>query len=623
MSFLTQRYILLPVLLFVHMALVAQPTPYLERKVSISVINRSIGEVFRQISEQTSVVFSYSQAFDDQRKITLRCSNRPLRLVMAELLKESTCTYKIKDRFIILKCGPKPETPPSVITGYIYNAEDSSAVPNASIYIRQSRHSAQSNTYGFFSLSFPGQLPRLALSVARENYVDSTVVINHKQKQEVIIYLYPRIHARDTIVQTLPAPKPDSVFLLTRHDTLLVPQRRFFSNFWKPFKAANTNLRNISDTLFSDVALSLLPQVGTNRLLSINTVNHVAINVLAGYSKGIRGFELGGLANIDHGDVRYAQVAGIANVVSGHSTGAQVSGILNFNAQSTSGAQLSGIANVDRGYVRGAQVAGIGNVTSQRVNGVQVGGIFNVSGQRTRGVQLAGIVNATDTLYGIQVAGIVNVSRHCGRGMQLAGIANTADTLYGIQVAGIVNRAGYLKGLQLGLVNIADSSSGVSIGIFNYIRTGYHKLEVSTDELLFAYLSFATGTEHFHTSFSAGYNYGTPNLLSYGLSVGSCLSIGKRFGLCADAGLLQILDLRDNISVNNLLGRGYFGPEYRIHPKFRIGLGPTFNIYSASLDGVPSPDPITGLRESYRYMAQSSDPRLKTWLGLKLVLKFF
>lgn len=622
MSFLKQHSALLIGLLLLGSALKAQKVPYLERTVSIHATNRSLADIFKLISEQTAVVFSYSQSFNDKQKASLNCTKRPLRLVLNDLLKETGCTYKAKDKFMILKCDAMPLPPPSVITGYIYNAEDSSIVANASIYVKQTRHSAQSNDYGFFSLSYSNKLPSISVSFARENYYDSTLIIYNKQKQEVVLYLYPRYHQKDSVVETLVIPeKKDSVIVVTKKDTVVVPQKRFFSDFWKPLKTFNTNLKNISDTLFSDFAVSFVPYVSTNRLLAINTVNKVSFNILAGYSKGIQAFELGGLLNIDNGDVRYGQVAGLANIVSGKSEGAQIAGILNLNDQSTDGAQVAGIINVDKGDVKGVQVGGIGNASSGNTKGLQLGGIFNTSGRKTEGAQVAGICNATPFLKGAQVVGIVNVTDTLD-GFQLAGVTNASGQMQGMQFAGVLNRAAYVNGVQLGLINLADSSSGVSIGLFNYVKTGYHKLEISTDELLFANMTFGTGTEKLYTIFTAGINYATPNIVTYGYGIGSGFTIKNKLGFCANVTAQQMQHAEDGLFRANLLGRAYVGLEYAFHPKFRICLGPTFNLYTPNTTDNYNSDLLNDI-PSYRLGESTAPDNLRMWIGGKLSLKFF
>ena len=608
--------------LLAGLSLKAQQTPYLERVVTMHVNNRSLPEVFKTISEQAVVVFSYSQTFNDKQKVTFNCYKKPLRLVLNELLKETGCTYKAKDKFIILKCDNKPVPPPSVISGYVYNAEDSSVISNASIYVKQTRHSAQSNDYGFFSLSFSNKLPNISVSFAKENYKDSTLVIYNQSKQEVVLYLYPRNVKKDTVivVETPSAPIKDSIIVIKK-DTV-IPPKSFFSRFWQPLKTFNTNLKNISDTLFSDASVSLVPYVSTNRLLSINTVNKFSLNILAGYSKGISVFELGGLLNIDNGNVRYGQIAGLGNIVSGTSSGAQVAGLFNYNHLNTTGAQVAGVLNLDKAKLKGVQVAGIANSVADSVNGVQLAGVFNRSKGPVTGAQIAGVYNKAPSIDGMQLSSICNVTDTV-KGLQLTGLVNSSKQNNGVQFAGFLNYTKHLKGVQLSLINIADTSSGVSIGLFNYVKKGYHKLEIGTDELLFGTLSFGTGTERLYTIFLGGINYSKPSLITYGFGLGTGFTLKRKLGLCFNVTAQQIQSTARGTFEANTLGKAFIGLEYKFRPKFRITLGPTFNIFSTNLTDNPNSLVYSELPANRVYEQAPADSGLKLWLGGKIALKFF
>ena len=89
----------------------------------------------------------------------------------------------------------------------------------------------------------------------------------------------------------------------------------------------------------------MVPYISTNWKVSGSMNNAFSLNLLAGYAGGVRGFELGGLVNIDRNHVRGVQVAGLGNIV----------------GKRTSGFQLSGLCNVDLGRFYGCQVSGLFN----------------------------------------------------------------------------------------------------------------------------------------------------------------------------------------------------------------------------------------------------------------------
>lgn len=488
---------------------VAQKTPYLERLVTIKAYNQPLAEIFKSISSQVQVVFSYT-GFDDQQKITASYYKKPLRVVLSDLLKETNCTYKMKDKYVILICGEKPKQESNTmfhLSGYIYNAADSSRVENASLYIRQTKHSANSNHYGYFAFSFPKTGNSSRVSIAKENFKDTTIIIYGKNKQEMDIFISPapvntEIYASiDPIgVKVLhPGFEKDTVPVAATNETpvkqRIVLDTSFHNmllsgfNFWEKLKTSNVNFRNINDTLFQTVSFSLVPYVSTNRLLSINTVNKYSFNLLAGQSKGIDVFEFGALLNIDNGNVRYGQIGGLANVVSGNVLGAQIGGMVNYNGGNMTGFQVGGMTNITRGDVKYMQVGGLVNVVSGEVEGMQIGGFINSNSKSMTGFQVGGLVNVNkgDSKYaqvgglgnlvggdftGMQASGLFNVSRNM-TGVQITGIANQSKLVNGVQVGGIVSRATKINGFQLsGLVNLADTVNGAQLaGLVNVAKT--------------------------------------------------------------------------------------------------------------------------------------------------------
>jgi hypothetical protein len=212
----------------------------------------------------------------------------------------------------------------------------------------------------------------------------------------------------------------------------------------------------------------------------------------------------------------------------------------------------------------------------------------------------------TDTLKGVQVSGLINLS----------------GQMHGVQLASVFNRAAYVNGVQFGLFNVADSSSGVSVGLFNYVRKGYHKLEINTDELLFGNISFGTGTQKLYTIFTAGINYAQPTLVTYGYGLGTGFTIKKNLGFSATVVAQQIQHTEDGLFRSNLLGKAYVGLEYKCHPKFRIGLGPTLNIYTPNTSEVANSDLLNDI-PAYRLAESTAPDNLRIWLGGKLSFKFF
>lgn len=156
------------------------------------------------------------------------------------------------------------------------------------------------------------------------------------------------------------------------------------------------------------------------------------------------------------------------------------------------------------------------------VDGVELGGLFNINKRDTRYVQFAGVFNLVGgTVTGLQLAGVSNQALDTVKGAQIAGFSNTAEgQVSGLQLSTLNNRAHKLKGVQIGLVNQADTSEGVSIGLINIIRNGLYKVSISSNNLMNTNVSISTGTHRFYTKFNVGVNI-WPDRLMYGFGMGA------------------------------------------------------------------------------------------------------
>lgn len=581
------KYFLMALLIFTSGYAFCQSLPYLERPVSLNGKKQAVSEIFKIISDQTGVEFSYTQNFNDKRGIAINCKGKALRLVLNEILKEESCSYKLKNKYIIIHCGEKQKNETKKLIGYVYNARDSSVLENASIYVRQTKQTAWSNSFGFFSLNYTDQKGLIEVSLAKEEFCDTAILVTKESGKELVIYLQPeKKHHKEE--PEIPVLSISDTTIESNKDTLNYKKKRF-NAFWEEFTKTNLNLRNISDTLFSDLSISLVPPISTNRFLSINTTNKVSINLLVGYSKGVSVFELGGLLNIDNGNVKSVQIGGLGNLVSGRVEGFQLGGLFNQVSQEMKGAQIAGLFNFNTSTVKGLQIAGLGNNSMRSFEGLQIGGLYNWN-KNTKGFQLAGIVNISDTAKGFQLAGILNSSK-------------------------------VLKGSQLALINVCDTAEGMPIGFFSFVRKGYHKFELSLDELGFAGLSFGSGVTAFHNIFFGAYNLSYPEVWSYGYGLGSSFRLGKKWGLNIELSAQQIQSMGSVIKAN-ILTKTLLSVEWHLHPKFQVGLGPTCSFLNAD-----STDPLyqNVYKHMVPYQLYETENEARTyslWLGARVYVKF-
>ncbi len=314
----------------------------------------------------------------------------------------------------------------------------------------------------------------------------------------------------------------------------------------------------------------------SNGIESPNYSSNFSFNVLYGYNGGLRGIEVGGLVNTQVGNVDGIQIAGIANI----------------NTKKTNGMNFAGIANIHKDSSNTVSFAGISNVFGKSAAGVQSAGISNLVNGSFSGIQTAGICNiANGAVNGVQLAGISNVVNGDFEGVQAAGISNTINgNLQGAQL-GLINTAKRVKGFQLGLINVAESfESGVPLGLFSFVKDGYHVIEISGGEAIYANLNLKIGVEKLYTIYKFGYTAAYGNgFLTYGLGLGTQKSLTEKAKISLDLSSNHILEQSYSPDLN-LLAKLDLAFRYHLAPKFAIFAGPSFNVFTTQnlLDQVNS-----------------------------------
>ncbi|MCE3296244.1 MAG: hypothetical protein K0R65_1958 [Crocinitomicaceae bacterium] len=599
---------------------------YLGKTVSLNVVNQPYEIIFKQISKQTGVVFSYA-AFNSQQKTTYSCTKKPLGKVLDELL-ENKCSYKSRDKYIILDCKDKtPQVKEKMtVRGTVADYSTGKKITDASVFVKANKHSVLTDRNGDFVLQVP-KTSGVVLTIAKIGYADTSLWVENgqgaltiamkpllkvQQPKEIAVYKDTSVRYMDSVADVRPG----------KLDSLLESWEEEGRRIWQKLRAKNPNFRNITDTLFSQISVSLVPPVSTNRLLSLNTVNRFSFNVLAGHSKGLDGFELGGLANVTAGNVRYVQIAGLTNIVRGNVEGFQLGGITNLNGGSMEGAQIAGIFNQNLSFCDGFQLAGISNLNHGSAYGAQISGIANINRGFFDGFQLAGVANICNkNAYGFQLAGVSNQVFGVMGGTQLAGVYNSADTMYGFQLAGIVNRARVAYGGQLALINIAGTHHGVPLGLFSFVRDGHHKLEVAYDDLDFASAAFRTGVDRFHNIVFGGINQRNKDFWTIGYGFGSSLKCSEKWYFNMDLTAQTIRVSQDSWAEMRALGKFFAGFEYRPVKWLNLFAGPTFNTYVS--DPGASWQPSSFVSKGYIYDRSFSQVDVKSWVGAKFGIRFF
>ncbi len=385
---------------------------------------------------------------------------------------------------------------------------------------------------------------------------------------------------------------------------------------------------------FTFVLLFLLGSISIARSQGIDfdgksdtSIHDYRINLFVGVSQGINKMELGGFVNIDHKNVKYIQLAGFANFVGGDVTGIQAAGFVNTAGGAMNGLQSSGFGNYSGKDSRGIQVSGFFNST-RNMTGIQGAGFVN-NARDMRGIQAAGFSNHAKSFHGIQAAGFVNGTDSNYRGIQSAGFVNyCGGDFTGLQAAGFINYAKTVKrGLQLAVINIADSSNGIPLGVFSYVKNGgYHNVEISSDEIFYTNIALRTGVRQLYNILTVGIRpeKDLNPFWTYGYGLGTEFNIAKN------------LDMNVEVTSNHINYSGYHpdryfsendklyaGIDFHITNHISIAAGPTLNFYIVNLHDEKLINAFDNIPLPYLYDQNAGRYHdLKIWVGGKIAIRF-
>ncbi|MGN6292834.1 MAG: STN and carboxypeptidase regulatory-like domain-containing protein [Chitinophagaceae bacterium] len=590
----------------------------LSRNISLEANRQRLDRVLEILSNKGNFYFSYSSSIVKKDSIiSINTNNKTLKEVLEQIFS-SGYEFIESGNYIIIRKAPirltmvtnraVEEERVYSVSGFVYDEQTGHAIREASVYEKRLLAATLTNQEGFFKLKLKsGRKSTVELTLSKEFYADTSVIIEPRHSQQLTITMMPleneaertiispedyevaettvpplEVKEKDTIVAAPVAAITDSAqvertkmgrFLLSAKQKIQsINLKKFFTT--RPFQA------------------SLVPGLGSHGKMSGQVVNNFSLNVLGGYTAGTNGIEIGGWFNIDKKDVKYAQFAGWFNVVGG-----QMKGI-----------QVAGINNTVLDTVKAMQAAGVGNFVKGRFNGFQVGGVYNHVADSVKGVQAAGVANfARKKLSGVQIAGVANISNKETRGAQIAGVLNYSKRL---------------KGLQIGLINIADTSDGYSIGLINVILKGYHKLSFSTHELMDVNVAFKTGNSKLYSILEAAMQ-SNPNekIYSFGYGLGREMPLNKKRSFTFNPELHSQYLYLGSWDYTNILNRLHLNLNIKLGKFISFFAGPTVSVYMSDqktgFKGYHFPGPPGG----YKHFTISD--KVTGWFGWNAGINFF
>lgn len=555
---------------FILLTSIAQEAP-LQRIVTLNMRSASVAEMLEEIQEQSHVTFSYqSTIFSSSKKITINKRDTRIHEILLITLGNDY-SYKQRGNYIIIK--KEKNSDDVVIRGYV-TSNTGKEIDQATVYDKKTLSSANTDEYGYYELRIEAKEIPSTLYLSKLNYNDTLIAVDTTST----LYLSTLDQSTDSTID----------FHLSTVSKLIKDQSMELSAF---FVRLRPEIQNINDTIYRDFQTSFVPFIGTNHKLSANVSNKYSFNILGGYSFETRAFELAGLFNFVETNVRSVQVGGLFNYTGQNQSGLQIGGLFNHTRLNSKGLIIGGLINYSDSLIKGMEIAGFTNIHPKGSNGFAIAGFANYSGGNSRGMALAGFAN---------------VYRSNFKGLQLSGFLNYTK----------------IGGTQIGIVNIADSLTGVPIGIFNFIRKGYNNIEVSYDEQQFLNLEIRSGVNALYSRLLVSSNIlqSKETEWSYGYGMGSAPALAKKLHLNIDLSAQHFLKSNHNPEMD-MLGKLGVGLEYRITPWISIFGMATANASYREINADYTPY----LREQHYYESQVFDNgyQLNQWIGYKFGLRFF
>lgn len=526
----------------------ARAQSMLDTPISVQADKKPLGKILEIMEQKGNFRFAYySKLVAKDSLVSIHADQSTVKEVLDQLLKNKY-EYKESKGFIILRYAPLELAlvleknsvvgDYQVVNGYITDVQTNKRIENASVYERNALQSTLTDKEGFFELKLKNIPQTIELTVVKENYKTITTIF----LSEIKIQMGARKSNEDYVDGDFSAVERTGI-------------GRFFISSRQKIQSLNLG------GLISEVPVqaSLIPSLSTRGMMNSQINSSFSLNLLGGYTGGVRGVEMAGLYNINRMNVHALQMAGLFNTVGGSVKGVQLAGIYNNVFGDLNGLQMSGIHNSVKGSQIGLQISGIYNHVQLDAKGIQIAAIYN---------------NVNGSQNGLQISGIYNAGHQQVRGMQIAGL----------------NYAKELDGLQIGLINITGSPSGYSFGLLNFKKGGYQKFSVTRNEISDINLAIKTGDNKLYTILMAGKSERTneEKLTSFGFGLGKNILLGNRLTYNPEISI-QYLYL-GNWDRYNFVYKFDSPLTFRVFKGVALSAGPSFNLYSSERRDKNSPE---------------------------------
>lgn len=208
-------------------------------------------------------------------------------------------------------------------------------------------------------------------------------------------------------------------------------------------------------------------------------ISGVAIGGLGmGVGRDLKGIAIGGLGMGVGEDLTGIAIGGLGAGVGGHARGAILGLIGAGVGESFKGVGAAGIGLGIGEDASGLLVSGIGHGVGENFTGISLAGIGIGVGEDFKGIAISGIgMGVGNTLTGIGIGGL-GIGAPRTKALTASLLMTRGEEMQGVTI-GAYNKWDFrMEGLAIGLLNITDELKGVQVGLLNiaYANPGWRRI---------------------------------------------------------------------------------------------------------------------------------------------------
>lgn len=183
----------------------------LSKNISLEVNRQRLDNVLEILSNKGDFYFSYnSNIIKKDSLVTFNARNKTVKEILS-LLFNTAYEFRESGNYIIIRRAPirmtivtnKAVTEERIyaVSGHVYDEQSGTAINEASVYEKRQLVSALTDPEGFFKLKLKSSKASTAtLTISKEFYEDTSIVIQPRLSQELTITMMPVDREQDRVI---------------------------------------------------------------------------------------------------------------------------------------------------------------------------------------------------------------------------------------------------------------------------------------------------------------------------------------------------------------------------------------------------------------------------------------